>query len=100
MQKVHTIELSKYKKDTQENNELDSNKPIVNSLSDLSKIPRANLFQEYNSVYFKNISNFQQLQHVMEGQKCYLILSYIEEDSNNYKILLFGGQNAIKLDAQ
>ena len=58
MQKVHTIELSKYKKDTQENNELDSNKPIVNSLSDLSKIPRANLFQEYNSVYFKNISNF------------------------------------------
>lgn len=95
MPKIHTIELSKYKKDTQENNELNGIRPIVNSLSDLSKIPRATLFQEYNSVYLKNISKFLSTPTCRAGAK---MISYLEEDSNNYKILLFGGQNVIKLD--
>ena len=95
MPKIHTIELSKYKKDTQENNDINDNKPIVNSLSDLSKIPRANLFQDYNSVYLKNISKFLSTPTCRGGAK---MISYLEDDSNNYKILLFGGQNVVRLD--
>ena len=95
MPKVHTIELSKYKKDNQENNDLNGYKPIVNSLSDLSKIPRANLFQEYNSVYLKNISKFLATPTCRGGAK---MLPYLDEDNNIYKILLFGGLNVVRLD--
>lgn len=95
MPKVHTIELSKYKKDTQETNEMNGQKPIVNSISDLSKIPRANLFQDYNSVYMKNISKFLSTPTCRIGSK---MISYLDEDSNNYKILLFGGQNIVRLE--
>ena len=95
MPKVHTIELSKYKKDNQEINDMNDQRPIVNSLSDLSKIPRDNLFQDYNSVYLKNISKFLATPTCRAGAK---MISYLEEDSNNYKILLFGGQNVVRLD--
>lgn len=95
MPKIHTIELSKYKKDTQENKEINGHRLIVNSLSDLSKIPRDDLFQEFNSVYLKNISKFLSTPTCRGGAK---MLSYLDEDTNNYKILLFGGINVVRLD--
>ena len=95
MPKVHMIELSKYKKNSQENNDIIGHKLIVNSLSDLSKIPRADLFQDYNSVYLKNISKFLATPTCRGGAK---MISYHDGDNNNYKILLFGGQNVVKLN--
>ena len=95
MPKVHTVELSKYKKDNIENNDFSGQRQIVNSLSDLSKIPRIDLFQDYNSVYLKNISKFLATPTCRAGAK---MLAYLDHETNNYKILLFGGLNIIRLD--
>ena len=96
MPKVHTIELSKYKKDTQEKNDVDNhNKLVVNSIFDLYKIPRNELFYDYNAVYLRNISKFLSTPTCRGGAK---MLSYLDEKTNNNKILLFGGINIIRLD--
>ena len=95
MPKIHTIELSKYKKDIQESSDFNGPRQLVNLFSDLSKIPRTNLFQDYNSVYLKNISKFLATPTCRAGAK---MLSYLDEDSNNYKILLFGGLNIVRLN--
>ena len=96
MPKVHTIELSKYKKDNnQENNAVNGHRLVINSLSDLSKIPRNELFLEYNSVFLKSISKFLSTPTCRGGAK---MVSYLDDHTNNYKILLFGGLNVLRLD--
>jgi hypothetical protein len=95
MPKIHTIELSKYKKDAPENNSVSGHRVIINSLSDLSKIPRNELFLEYNTVYLKTISKFLSTPTCRGGAK---MVSYLDDYTNTYRILLFGGLNIIRLD--
>ena len=95
MPKVHTIELSKYKKDKPEKNDVDNHKLVVNSISDLYKIPRNELFYDYNAVYLRNISKFLATPTCRAGAK---MLSYLDEKADSYKILLFGGINIIRLE--
>ena len=59
MPKIKTIELTKYKKETKESNTtVNLHKQVVNSIYDLSKIPRNELFSNFKSVYLKTISKF------------------------------------------
>ena len=95
MPKVHSIELSKYKKDNPEKNDIDNHKLVVNSIFDIYKIPRNELFYDYNAVYLRNISKFLSTPTCRVGAK---MLSYLDEKTNGYKILLFGGINIIRLD--
>ena len=95
MPKIRTIELTKYKKEAKENsNNIVSNKTVVNSIYDLSKIPRNELFSNFKAVYLKTISKFLSTPTCREGAT---MLSYMEEDTNTNKILLFGGMNVIRL---
>ncbi len=49
MPKVHTVELAKYKKDVKDKKENNgTSKFIVNSISDLNKVPRNELIQDFN----------------------------------------------------
>jgi len=95
MPPVHTIELSKLKKLNQEKNNVDNHKLIVNSIYDIYKIPRNELFYDYNAVYLKTISKFISTPTCRVGAK---MLSYFDDKTNSYKILLFGGINVIRLD--
>ena len=92
---VHTVELSKYQKKTENINDIEGNKTSLNSITDLLKIPRYKLFKEYNSVYFKFISKFLSTPTCRQGSK---MLSYYDAKTNSNKILLFGGINVIRLD--
>ena len=95
MPKIHTIELLKFKKSTKEDNDVDGQKLVVNSITDLLKIPRNELFLYYNAVYLKTISKFLSTPTCRGGAK---MLSYLDEKTNINKILLFGGINVVRLD--
>ena len=95
MPKIRTIELTKYKKETKESNTtVNLHKTVVNSIYDLSKIPRNELFSNFKSVYLKSISKFLSTPTCREGAT---MLPYLDEDTNTYKLLLFGGMNVIRL---
>ena len=95
MPKIKTIELTKYKKETKESNTtVNLHKQVVNSIYDLSKIPRNELFSNFKSVYLKTISKFLSTPTCREGAT---MLPYLEEETNTYKLLLFGGMNVIRL---
>ena len=96
MPKIKTIELSKYKKEAKENtNNIINHKTVVNSIYDLSKIPRKELFFNFKSVYLKTISKFLSTPTCREGAT---MLSHLDDESNNYKIYLFAGMNVIRLN--
>ena len=96
MPKIKTIELSKYKKEAKENtNNIINHKTVVNSIYDLSKIPRKELFFNFKSVYLKTISKFLSTPTCREGAT---MLSNLDDESNNYKIYLFAGMNVIRLN--
>ena len=96
MPKIKTIELSKYKKEAKENtNNIINHKTVVNSIYDLSKIPRKELFFNFKSVYLKTISKFLFTPTCREGST---MLSHLDDESNNYKIYLFAGMNVIRLN--
>ena len=96
MPKIKTIELSKYKKEAKENtNNIINHKAVVNSIYDLSKIPRKELFFNFKSVYLKTISKFLSTPTCREGAT---MLSHLDDESNNYKIYLFAGMNVIRLN--
>ena len=96
MPKIKTIELSKYKKEAKENtNNIINHKTVVNSIYDLSKIPRKELFFNFKSVYMKTISKFLSTPTCREGAT---MLSHLDDESNNYKIYLFAGMNVIRLN--
>ena len=95
MPKIRTIELTKYKKETKESNTtVNLHKTVVNSIYDLSKIPRNELFSNFKSVYLKTISKYLSTPTCREGAT---MLPYLEEETNTYKLLLFGGMNVIRL---
>ena len=96
MPKIKTIELSKYKKEAKEAvNSLNTHKTVVNSIYDLSKIPRTELFSNFKSVFLKSISKFLSTPTCREGAT---MLSYLDEDTNTYKVFLFAGMNVIRLN--
>ena len=95
MPKIKTIELSKFKKEPKANNFLLHRRAFVNSIFDLSKIPRENLFSTFKFVYLKNISKFLSTPTCREGATMF---AYLDEENNNYKLFLFGGMNVIRLN--
>ena len=97
MPKIHTIELSKYKKDIKkkDDDEMDGNKLVINTPVNVIKLQRSDLFRDYNYVYLKNISKFLSTPTCRGGAK---MISIYDDSTNNYKMLLFGGINTIRLD--
>ena len=95
MPKIRTIELTKYKKEAKEStNNIVSHKTVVNSIYDLSKIPRNELFSNFKSVYLKLISKFLSTPTCREGAT---MLSFLDDENNIYKLFLFGGMNVVRL---
>ena len=98
MPKIRTVEIAKFKKVTVENinneNNNNNNKIEVNSIYDLSKMPRNELISNFKSVYLKSISKFLSTPTCRESAK---MLPYLDSEDDNYKILLFGGMNVIRL---
>ena len=95
MPKVKTIELSKYKKETKEiTNNSPGRKAIVNSIIDFSKIPRADLFTSFRSVYLKTISKFLSTPTSRQGAT---MVHHLESSTNINKLYLFAGMNIIRL---
>ena len=95
MPRIKTIELSKFKKEPKENNNKWHRNAFVNSIFDLSKIPREDLFNTFKYVFLKSISKFLTTPTCREGAKMY---AYLDEEINNYKVFLFGGMNVIRLN--
>ena len=96
MPKVKTIELSKYKKETKEiTNNSPGRKAIVNSIIDFSKIPRADLFTSFRSVYLKTISKFLSTPTSRQGAT---MVHHLESSTNINKLYLFAGMNIIRLN--
>ena len=96
MPKIKTIELSKYKKETKESTVTsNSRKAIVNSIIDFSKIPRADIFASFRSVYLKTISKFLSTPTCRQGAT---MIPHLDSDMNINKLYLFGGMNIIRLN--
>ena len=96
MPKIKTIELSKYKKETKESTVTpNSRKAIVNSIIDFSKIPRADIFVSFRSVYLKTISKFLSTPTCRQGAT---MIPHLDSDMNINKLYLFGGMNIIRLN--
>ena len=95
MPKVKTIELSKYKKETKEiTNNSTGRKAIVNSIIDFSKIPRADLFTSFRSVYLKTISKFLSTPTSRQGAT---MIHHLDSGANINKLYLFAGMNIVRL---
>ena len=96
MPRVKTIELSKYKKETKEITTTPTGrKAIVNSIIDFSKIPRADLFTSFRSVFLKTINKFLSTPTCRQGAT---MLHYLDTEKNINKLFLFGGMNIIRLN--
>ena len=96
MPKIKAIELSKYKKETKESTVTsNSRKAIVNSIIDFSKIPRADIFASFRSVYLKTISKFLSTPTCRQGAT---MIPHLDSDMNINKLYLFGGMNIIRLN--
>ena len=97
MPKIRTVEIAKFKKVSKKknnNNESNNSKIEVNSIDDLSRMPRNLLISNFKSVYLKSINKFLSTPTCRENAK---ILAYLDDEDNNYKLLLFGGINVIGL---
>ena len=96
MPRVKTIELSKYKKETKEiTTNPAGRKAIVNSIIDFSKIPRADLFTSFRSVYLKTINKFLSTPTCRQGAT---MIHHLDSDKNINKLFLFAGMNIIRLN--
>ena len=113
MPKIHVIELSSYrgdlsdnknsnkktkKKKKEKNNNMTSNNLgnlNITNFIDLSRIPRKELFEEYNYVYIKDIKKFISTPTCRRGAKMVL---YNDENTEENKIILFGGANIRNLN--
>ena len=105
MPKVHIIELSKFKKEDDilvnmlsKNAEKDYSKENIESLnnfSDLNKLSRKELFDEYNFVYLKTINKFISTPTSRQGAQ---MIFHYDEINNCNKIILFGGVNIKSLN--
>ncbi len=105
MPKVHVVELSKFKKEKNTINNIlnkngikDFSKDNIHNLdnfTDLNKISRKELFEEYNYVHIKSISKFISTPTSRQGAQ---IIVYSDENSGTNKIILFGGENVKNLN--
>lgn len=100
MPKICVVELSKFKKDKNNiNNMMNKNGAkeyeietlhSLENLANLSKISRKELFEEFNLVYIKSISNFISTPTCRQGAQ---MLLYYDDKVGVNKIILFGGEN-------
>ena len=106
MPKIHIVELSKFKKE--KNNILinilnkngtqdfsKENLENLNNFTDLNKISRKELFEEYNYIYIKSINKFISTPTCRQGAQ---MVSYLDENTGINKIILFGGANVKSLN--
>ena len=97
MPQIKLIPMSLQNKDNQDSEDkLHSleKKQILYSLADVKSINRKLLFEDYNGIWVKNISNF--LTTPISRSEAPMI-NYYDEKKNENKLILYGGKNVIRL---
>ena len=110
MPKIHIIELDKFKKENDilsniynnknnnhnvEKNYLKENSQPLGGFSEVKKLSRKELFEQYNYVYLKTINKFISTPTSRQGAQTVL---YFDEMANCHKMVLFGGVNIKSLN--
>ena len=114
MPKIHVIELSRYRGDIKDNNNSNNKKNPkrkkeknnnitsnnfsnlnLNNFIEINSFPRKDLFEEYNFVYIKGINKFILTPTCRKGAK---MIFYNDENTEENKIILFGGVNIRNLN--